>query len=120
VCAREGRRGPWLGAKQEGGGTAEWRSGAGERRREEKKGGEERKEERKEREGKREKKRNRREREKEKGERVEREREGRVGAGRGGDRGRPAMRVRRPRAAREEQHRAGADCGERSRVSGAG
>jgi hypothetical protein len=28
--------------------------------------------------------------------------------------------VRRPRVAREEQHRAGADRGKRSRVSGAG
>jgi hypothetical protein len=86
---------------EEKGGEGKWEKKKGRRKRGKKKG-------------------NRREREKEKGERGGREREGRVGADRGGDRGRSATRERRPRAAREAQHCTGADRGKRSRVGGTG
>jgi hypothetical protein len=72
------------------------------RKKEKGKKGKERRKEKRKRNG-REKKR----KEEEEGERGG----GRVGADRGGDRGRSATRVRPPRAVRDEKNRAGADCG---------
>jgi hypothetical protein len=118
--AREGRGGVARGAR----GRAAFRGR--EKRREEKGGGKRKKGRKKEKEERKRKKEGGRlgkKKRKEMGGRKrekegEREREGerRVGADRGGDRGRSATRVCYPRAARDERNRAGADHGRNGRA----